>query len=180
MKVKNEETIYEGFYTFRKLTIEEDGETFEREQFISGDAVAALVYDTEKEKFVFVKQYRYSARKVLLEVVAGVLEDNDPEKTIRKEIEEEAGYKVDKLEHVWNFYTSPGACTEQVHLFYAEVSRKKSEGGGLNEEHEDVKVLYFTLDELREQKLEDAKSIIAVQWLLSQNHTFRKSDDVSL
>lgn len=180
MNIKKKETIYEGFYTFRKLIVEEDGETFEREQFDSGDAVAALVYDSAKDKFIFVKQYRYSAEKELLEIVAGVMEEEDPEYTIRKEIEEEAGYKVDKLEHIQNFYTSPGACTEQVHLYYAEVSKKESEGGGQDEDHEDVKVLSFTLDELREQKLADAKTIIAVQWLLAKNHTFRKTDDVSL
>lgn len=180
MTIKKKETIYDGFYTFRKLLVEENGEEFEREQFDSGDAAAALVYDTEKEKYIFVEQYRYSAEKKLLEIVAGVLEENDPEKTIRKEIEEEAGYQVDSLEHIWDFYTSPGACTEQVHLFYAEVSKKKSEGGGLDDEHEHIKIRSFTLDELREQQLADAKTIIAVQWLLAKNHTFRKSDDVSL
>lgn len=179
MKIKKKETIYDGFYTFRKLIVEEDGETFEREQFDSGDAVAAVVYDTEKDKYIFVKQYRYSAEKELLEVVAGVLEEDDPEKTIRKEVEEETGYQVDKLEHVWDFYTSPGACTEQVHLFYAEVSKKKSEGGGLDEEHENIKIKAFTLDELKAENLSDAKTIIAVQWLLAKNHTFRSSDGVS-
>ena len=180
MNIKKKETIYKGFYTFSKLIVEEDGDTFEREQFDSGDAVAALVYDTAKEKYIFVKQYRYSADQELLEVVAGVLEKDDPEYTIRKEIKEEAGYEIDKLEHVWDFYTSPGACTEQVHLFYAEVSKKQGEGGGLDEDHENIKIKAFTLDELRDQNLIDAKTIIAVQWLLSKNHTFRKDDDVSL
>lgn len=179
MKIKRKETIYDGFYTFRKLIVEEDGDTFEREQFDSGDAVAALVYDTAKDKFIFVKQYRYSAEKELLEVVAGVLEEDDPEMTIKKEIKEEAGYEVDQLEHVWDFYTSPGACTEQVHLFYAEVSKKKSEGGGLDEDHENVKIIEFTLDELKEQKLADAKTIIAVQWLLTKKHTSRRNNNVS-
>jgi ADP-ribose pyrophosphatase len=180
MNIKKKETIYEGFYTLRKLIVEDDGDTFEREQFESGDAVAALVYDTYKNKYIFVKQYRFSAEQELLEVVAGVLGDDDPELIIRKEIKEETGYKIDKLEHIWNFYTSPGACTEQVHLFYAEVSEKETEGGGLDKEHENIKIKSFTLDELRDQKLADAKTIIAVQWLLGKNHTFRRSEDVSL
>lgn len=180
MNIKKKETIYEGFYTFRKLIVEEDGDTFEREQFDSGNAVAALVYNTEEDNYIFVKQYRYSAEKELLEVVAGVLEEDDPEKTIKKEIAEETGYEVNKLEHIWNFYTSPGACTEQVHLFYAEVSQKKTKGGGNEEEHENIKIKAYTLDELRTEKMADAKTIIAVQWLLGKSHTFRKSDDVSL
>lgn len=179
MKIKKKETVYEGFYTFRKLIVEEDGETFEREQFDSGDAVAALVYDAKKEKYIFVKQYRYSAELEILEVVAGVLEADDPEYTIRKEIKEEIGYEVDKLEHVWDFYTSPGACTEKVHLFYAEVSQKETEGGGLDDEHENIKIITKTFDELRSLPLSDAKTIIAVQWIIGKQHAFRKSNEVS-
>ncbi|WP_347156778.1 NUDIX domain-containing protein [Pontibacter chitinilyticus] len=130
------ETIYKGFYTFRKLLIEQDGETFEREQFDSGSAATALPYDTLQDKYILVKQFRYSAERELLETVAGVVVNNDPEKTIRKEIAEEIGYQVDKLEHIWDFFTSPGACTEVVHLFYAEVSKKIGAGGGLEKENE--------------------------------------------
>ncbi|TXK49822.1 NUDIX hydrolase [Pontibacter qinzhouensis] len=180
MKIKDRKTIYEGFYTFRKLIIEQDGETFEREQFESGHAAAAIVYNTDKDAYLFVKQFRYSAGMELLEVVAGVVEDHDPEKTIRKEIEEETGYAVDHVKHIWDFYTSPGACTEKVFLFYAEVSKKKSEGGGLDEEHEHLKVLELPMEDLLLQKWADAKTIIAVQWLAAQEQVFLKKPETKL
>ncbi|MFD2512449.1 NUDIX domain-containing protein [Pontibacter locisalis] len=168
MKIKGKEIIYDGFYTFRKVLLEDKGETIEREQFDSGGAAAALVYDTAKQHYLFVKQFRYSAEQDLLEIVGGVLEENNPEKTIRKEIEEEIGYAVDNLEHVWDFYTSPGACTEVVYLFYAEVSRKKAEGGGKDKEHEKIEIKALTEDELVGQRYRDAKTIIAVQWLVAK------------
>ncbi|MCC9135917.1 NUDIX domain-containing protein [Pontibacter silvestris] len=180
MKIKQKETIYDGFYTFRKLTIEDKGDTYEREQFDSGDAAAAIVYDTDKDEYIFVKQYRYSAEMELLETVAGVVEEGDPAKTIRKEIEEESGYAVDHLEHVWDFFSSPGACTEKVHLFYAEVSKRKSKGGGLDEEHEAIKVISLSMEDLLTKKFLDAKTIIAVQWLASRHQVFLKSPEAKL
>lgn len=168
MKIKRKETVYNGFYTFRKVFLEDKGKEIEREQFDSGGAAAALVYDTTKDRYLFVKQFRYSAEMELLEVVAGVLEDGDPEKTILKEIEEETGYRTDHIEHVWDFFTSPGACTEIVHLYYAEVSAKTKEGGGLDEEHEQIEIVALSADELLSYPLRDAKTIIAVQWLAAR------------
>ncbi|MBF9254457.1 NUDIX hydrolase [Pontibacter sp. 172403-2] len=180
MQIKGQETIYEGFYTFRKLIVEEDGDTFEREQFVSGNAAAALVYDTQQDKYIFVKQYRYSAEMNLLETVAGVVENGDPEKTIRKEIAEETGYKVDRLEHIWDFFTSPGACTEKVHLYYAEVSGKERQGGGLDEEHEHIQVVALTEAEMLRLRLMDAKTIIALQWLAARKQTQLRHPETTL
>ncbi|WP_018479169.1 NUDIX domain-containing protein [Pontibacter roseus] len=180
MKIKKEETVYEGFYTFKRLLVEEKGETFVREQFESGNGVAALVYDTQREEYIFVKQYRYPIGGELLETVAGVLEDDDPEKTIRQEIEQETGYTVDKLEHIWDFYTSPGACTEKIYLFYAEVSRKVDEGGGLEEEHEEVKTVSLSLEQVLQLNLADAKTIIGLQWLAARKGFTLKSPEVRL
>ncbi len=167
MKIQKNETIYNGFYSFKKLTVEDKGKTFEREVFDIGSAAAALVYNTATDKYILVKQYRYGAGRALLEIVAGIVENEqgDPEKTIRKEIEEETGYETDHLEHIWDFYPSGGASTEKLFLYYAEVSTKKAEGGGLDEEHEEIEVLEYSLDELLSLQLLDAKTIIAVQWL---------------
>lgn len=171
MEIKRKETIYKGFYTFSKLIVEKEGETFSREQLDIGCAAAALVYDCRKAKYILVKQYRYSAARELLEVVAGMVENehSDPEQTIRKEIKEETGYLVDRLTHIMDFFPSPGACTEKVFLYYAEVSRKQGAGGGLDEEHEDISVNEFDFDELMALPLLDAKTIIARQWLAQQH-----------
>ncbi|RDV14940.1 NUDIX hydrolase [Pontibacter diazotrophicus] len=184
MKIKRTETIYNGFYTFRKVILEDKGEEIEREQFDSGGAAAALLYDTTQDKYIFVKQFRYSAETDLVEVVAGVVEDNDPEKTILKEIEEETGYKADHIEHIWDFFTSPGACTEVVHLYYAEVSAKTEKGGGLDDEHENIEIITLTEEELLSHPLShplrDAKTIIAVQWLAARLGKIPQKQETSI
>lgn len=170
MEIKKKETLYQGFYTYQKLIVEHRGETLEREQIDVGKVAAALVFDTKKQKYILVKQYRYAAAEELLEVVAGLVENkqNDPEKTIRKEIREETGYAVDYLAPILEFYPSPGASTEKVFLYYAEVSRKEAEGGGLDEEHEDIEVMEYSREELLGLPLQDAKTIIAVQWMAAR------------
>ena len=174
MKIREKKTVFHGFYSLHKLTVEKEGETFERELFDIGCAAAALVYDTKKQKYILVQQHRYGAGQELLEIVAGIVENEqgDPEKTIVKEIREETGYTTDKLEYIQDFFPSPGACTEKVFLFYAEVSEKKSAGGGLDEEQEDIKVKEYILEELLQLQLLDAKTIIAIHWLARKKGRF--------
>ena len=162
----NRRTVYDGFFKLYKITYEDDGQTFDREVFVTGNAVAALMYDTRKDKFIFVKQFRPAVDQEMLELVAGILdkEGERPEEAIIREIEEESGYAVDKLEPVLNFYPSPGAFAEKLHIFYAEVSHKIGEGGGAEDENEKIKLVELTKAELREKALNDAKTLIAVQW----------------
>ena len=170
MKITNREIVYKGFFNLEKITLEDEGETLAREIYRNGDAVAALVFDTDKQQYLLAEQYRIASDKKIVEVVAGLLdkENEDPEKAICREIEEEIGYKVDMLEPVSSFFTSPGACAEKLHLFYAEVSKKTGEGGGLASEHENIKTVAFTREELFSTNFEDAKTLIAVLWLRSR------------
>jgi ADP-ribose pyrophosphatase len=166
MKITKVETLYDGFYKMRKLTLEHEGEQLTRERFEPGNAVAALVFDTNKQQFAFVRQYRIGPEKEVLEVPAGMLdkEGEAPEDAIRREVEEELGYATDKLEHIVDLYPSPGADAEQIKLYYAEVSRRTGEGGGLDEENENISIVYLGWDELLREKLQDAKTLVAVQW----------------
>jgi nudix-type nucleoside diphosphatase (YffH/AdpP family) len=171
MNIKGHEILHQGFYTYRKLIIDHKGETIEREQLVVNKVVAALVFDTKMQKYILVKQHRLGAGQELLEVVAGLVEteNGNPESVVRKEIKEEIGYEVDKLEQIMEFYPSPGVSTEKVVLYYAEVSHKAEEGGGLDEEHEDIEVLEFSREELQQQLSLDAKTIIALQWLAGKD-----------
>ncbi|MGV3586137.1 MAG: NUDIX domain-containing protein [Adhaeribacter sp.] len=166
MKEINKQTVYDGFFKLYKITYEDDGETFDREVFVTGNAVAALLYDTQKDKFIFVKQFRPAVNQDMLELVAGLLdkEGESPEDTMIREIEEESGYAVDKLEMVVNFYPSPGAFAEKLHVYYAEVSHKIGEGGGADGENEKIKLIELTKVELKDKIFNDAKTLIAVQW----------------
>lgn len=170
MKIINRQTAYDGHFKIRKLTLSDGEKTFERERFERGHAVAALVRDTRRNTFIFVKQWRPGPESELVEVVAGVLEEEDasPEATMRREIEEEMGYAVDRLELIRPFYSSPGGSSEKVYLFYAEVSRKTGAGGGLAEENESIELVEVEQDKLAEMQIEDAKSLVGIYWWLSR------------
>jgi 8-oxo-dGTP pyrophosphatase MutT (NUDIX family) len=123
----------------------------------------------------------------MVEVVAGTMEPEEKSQdTIKREIAEELGYKVDTLNHITDFYVSPGADREVCALFYAEVSEKIGDGGGIGDEN--IKVvevaelglngnLFFDISEngdiIPPYKLIDAKSLLAVN-LHVQNEMMKK------
>lgn len=182
-KIINRETKYEGQNNFKieELTIQIGEEEIKRQVFDRGNAIAALVYNTETNKFIFVEQYRAGAEGVMVEIVAGGIErDEKPEDAVRREVAEELGYKVDKITHIKDFYVSPGANKEITALFYVEVSEKISDGGGVDDE--DIKIvevediglggnIFFEVilngDIKPPYQLIDAKSIIATNWWAS-------------
>jgi len=141
-----------------------------------GDSVAALIHDVSNDLLIMVEQFRYPAyhngQGWLTEIVAGVIDKGDtPMNSMRREIWEEAGYRVSSLQHIGTFYLSPGGSSERIHLFYSAVdpSDGAGEGGGKLSEGEDVRVRRIPVDtaleELAQGRIMDAKSIIALQWL---------------
>jgi len=169
MEIKKREKAYDGYFKIYKLTVEQEGQTFTREQFERGSAVAALVYDTKREQYILAKQFRIGTESELVEIVAGMVDEGEqPEQSIKREIEEETGYTVNRLEQLYTFYSSPGAATEKVILYYAEVSEQHSKGGGNSQENEHIQLMKYTAKELDQLQTPDAKTIIAQQWLRLQ------------
>lgn len=150
--------------------------------FERGDSVAAVVLDRDTRRLLLTEQFRFPALAKgpgwLLEIIAGMIDAGEsPEAALRREIEEELGYRPDRVEHIATFYVSPGGSSERIWLYYAEVSQagRVSAGGGLPGEHEDIRVLSLTTEEARaalaECRLVDAKTIIGLQWLLAATRT---------
>jgi ADP-ribose pyrophosphatase len=165
MQIKGKQKVYDGYFKMYELTVEQDGHTFKREQFDRGTAVAALVHDTEKDSFILTKQFRIGSESELIEIVAGMIDDGEaPEISIRREIEEEIGYHVDQLEHLYTFYSSPGGTTEKVLLYFAEVSKQHADGGGKADEHEKIEIVELTANEFLKLDTPDAKTIISQLW----------------
>ncbi|MFB9864752.1 NUDIX hydrolase [Rufibacter immobilis] len=166
MRITKKDTVYQGHYRLQVYTVQDQGEEFKREVFQTGKAATALVYDTRQQKFIFAKQYRPAIEQDLVETVAGMLdsEDEKPEEAITREIEEEIGYAVDQLQPLYEFYPSPGAFSEKIYLFYAEVSRKTGEGGGKDEENESITTLALSPAELASYSFIDGKTLLAVEW----------------
>lgn len=167
MKVVNRQPLYDGHYKLYRVTLEHEGITFDREIFRTGVAVAGLVYHTSKKKFIFVKQYRAGVGEEVTEMVAGIhdQEGQTQEEGLRREIKEEIGYTTDRLELICPMYPSPGAMEEICHLYFAEVSRQESKGGGKDEENENIRIVELAPEELDQHEWRDAKTLIALQWL---------------
>ena len=175
-EVLNKETVYDGYFKIDKLTIKDGDSEYTREVFNRGNAVAGIVYDTVKKKYLFTKQWRPGAEGDMIEIVAGSLdiEGEKPEEALKREIVEEMGYKVDLINHLKDFYVSPGGCSEVCSLYYVEVSEKVAEGGGIDNENIEVievdylgpmGTLFWNMDEgqmIPPYQLIDAKSIVAV------------------
>ncbi len=119
------------------------------------DSVAILIYHTEKDAFVLVKQFRppvYLQNKngYTYELCAGIVDKElSLEEIASEEIDEECGYKIKKLERITSFYTAVGFAGAQQTLFYAEVneSMKIHEGGGIDVE--EIEVIYLDISEAK-------------------------------
>ncbi|GHO69883.1 ADP-ribose pyrophosphatase [Ktedonobacter sp. SOSP1-52] len=151
-------------------------EPVQRLVFERGDSAAALLFNRDTQKVILINQFRYPTYEKgpgwLTEVVAGSINENEqPEACIRREIHEEIGYQVHDLTYIATFYVSPGGSSERIILYYAEVGNadQVAVGGGAAGEHEDIEQVELSLNELwsllEQGKINDAKTLIAVQWL---------------
>ncbi len=108
------------------------------------NSVAILIYHTQKDSFILVKQFRpavYNSNKngMTLELCAGIVDKNlSLQEIAQEEIEEECGYRVPlaNISKITSFYTSVGFAGSNQVLYYAQVdeSMKVSEGGGIDGE----------------------------------------------
>tara|TARA_R110002049_G_scaffold209020_2_gene379587 strand:- start:6070 stop:6591 length:522 start_codon:yes stop_codon:yes gene_type:complete len=169
MKISDKKTVFKGFYevTAVKVIDEKNNKTIDREQFNLFNSVAALVLNTTTNEVILVKQFRVGAEKELIEIPAGKrdVEGESAEETVKREIEEEIGYQTDELARIACFYTTPGPVTEKMTLFFAKVSHQISDGGGVAGESENIEVVKIKKEEFLSTIYEDAKTIIAQQWL---------------
>jgi len=95
-----------------------------REVYHRGHGAAILLYNLERRCVVLVRQFRYPAhsttgRGFLLEVPAGMVEEDDPAATVIAETEQETGYRIGKPTFLFSAYVSPGSVTERLHFFFA-------------------------------------------------------------
>jgi nudix-type nucleoside diphosphatase (YffH/AdpP family) len=170
-KVDEVEVSYERF----------DGQMSEpmrRLCFDRGDSVAAIIFNRSTQRVLLVEQFRLPALNKgpawMLELVAGIKPPGEsPEEALRREVLEETGYEIDRLHCISTFYPSPGGSSEQVMLYMAEVTGagRVGPGGGLHQSGEDIRVVEFGLDDLRQEmaagRICDAKTLIGVMWLFA-------------
>jgi len=147
-----------------------------REAYDRGNGAVILLYNRVKQTVVLIRQFRFPVwinghDGFLIEAAAGLLDNASPEERIIAEAEEETGFRVTGIEPVFTAYMSPGSVTEKLYFFIAEYSAddRRSEGGGLAAEGEDIEVLEWplarALQAIREGEIVDAKTIMLLQHL---------------
>ena len=125
-----------------------------RETYDRGNGATILLYNRERKTVILTRQFRFPAfvngtpDGMLIEACAGLLDQDDAATCIRRETEEETGYRITEVRKVLEAYMSPGSVTERIFFFVGEYQSKDkvSAGGGEATEGEDIETLEITLD----------------------------------
>lgn len=187
-RVKNlkKELLSDNWYRLDKVTYDfqlEDGhwQTQTREAYDRGNGATILLYNKPKQTVILTRQFRLptylngNQTGFLIEACAGLLDKNNPEDCIKKEAEEETGYRISKIEKVFEAYMSPGSVTEILYFFIAEYAEnmKISNGGGILEEQENIEALELpfktALEMILTGEIRDGKTIMLLQYLKIQD-----------
>jgi GDP-mannose pyrophosphatase NudK len=176
----NTVVLSDNRYILRKVNYEyteKDGRRAmqSREVYDRGNGAVILLYNKQARTVILTRQFRMptflngNATGMLIEACAGLLDKDNPEVAIRRETEEETGYEIGVIEKVFESYMSPGSVTEILYFFTAEYepSMKVSDGGGLEEEQEEIEVLELSIDRALEMvktgEIRDGKTIMLLQ-----------------
>lgn len=186
IKILKTEILSDNWYILKKITysyVKNDGasKTQTREAYDRGNGATIMLYNKEEKTVILTRQFRLPTyvngndSGMLIEACAGLLDENNPEDCIRRETEEETGYKIKDVKRVFEAYMSPGAVTEIIYFFVAEYSKsmKVNEGGGVENEEENIEVLELNIDKaiamIDTGEIKDGKTIILLQYLKLHN-----------
>jgi nudix-type nucleoside diphosphatase (YffH/AdpP family) len=175
-----------NWYTLRKVTYEytkKDGSKIiqSREAYDRGNGSTILLYNKDQNTVILTSQFRLptfingNETGMLIEACAGLLDKDNAEDCIRRETEEETGYKIKEVRKIFEAYMSPGSVTEILYFFIAEYDKemKISAGGGIAQEEENIEVLEFEISRamqmIEKGEIKDAKTIMLLQYIKLNN-----------
>jgi nudix-type nucleoside diphosphatase (YffH/AdpP family) len=188
VEVLKTEVLSDNWYTLRKVTFrirKRDGtwETQSREAYDRGNGATILLYDSSRGTVLLTRQFRLptyvngNESGMLIEACAGLLDKDNAEQCIVREVREETGYDVRGVRKILEAYMSPGSVTEILHFFVAEYSpaQRADAGGGVEEEDIEVLEMPFTeaLAKIASGDIKDAKTIMLLQY--AALHVFRNN-----
>ncbi len=181
VRINAVDVLSDNWYTLRKIDFDYrdrsgNWSTQQREAYDRGNGATVLLVDWTRRTVVLTRQFRMPAYVndhpdgMLIEAPAGLLDDDDAESAIRREVEEETGYRVTTVRRVFELFMSPGSVTERVTFFVAEyrADDRVDDGGGVAHEGEDIEVLELGLDEawarVVDGRIVDGKTVLLLQW----------------
>lgn len=179
--ILKKETLSENWYRLYKYTYtikDKSGNTItqSREAYDRGNGAVILLFDKSRRTVILTRQFRLptfvngNSSGMLIEACAGLLDLDNPEECIRRETEEETGYRIKDVKKIFEVYMSPGSVTEILHFFIGQYTpeQKVHEGGGVDED-ENIEVLELDFEKAYEMidtgEIRDAKTIILLQYM---------------
>lgn len=182
IEILKTEILSDNWYFLRKITYsyqKKDGTkiTQSREAYDRGNGATILLYNKEQQTVILTRQFRLptfvngNETGMLIEACAGLLDKDNPEDCIRRETEEETGYKITDVRKVFEAYMSPGSVTEILYFFVAEYSKamKVTDGGGVEHEEENIEVLELpfsnAMNMMKSGEIKDGKTIMLLQYI---------------
>lgn len=181
VRVRDVRVLSANWFVNRTTTFDQqhaDGTwtTQERETHDRGDGATVLLHDAAARTVLLTRQFRWPAYVnghpdgLLVETAAGLLDAEDPETAIRREVAEEVGLEVGEVTHPFDLWTSPGSVTERLHFFAAPYRHGDVVAGsrtGVVHEGEDIEVLELDVDDALDRvgtQIVDAKTVVLLQW----------------
>ncbi|RLL54712.1 NUDIX domain-containing protein [Mariprofundus sp. EBB-1] len=178
-KILKKDRVYQGFFGMDEYLVEHDrfdggSLQIKRENMERGDAAAILLYDPKQDEVLLLEQFRIgpAARDDnpwLTEIVAGMVDQGETaEQAVIREAAEESGYIPAQVTFLGRYYTTPGACSERIDLFFGLVDKGKQAGvgGGCDAEQEDIRTRWVSretsLELLAEGKIASGAPMLAL------------------
>nr|WP_293833155.1 GDP-mannose pyrophosphatase NudK [uncultured Arsenicibacter sp.] len=180
IRISEEKVLSDNWYVLKKITFDyqrKNGswETQSREAYDRGNGATILLYNREQETVILTRQFRLptyvngNATGMLIEACAGLLDNDQPDVAIRREVEEETGYRLHAVTKAFEAYMSPGSVTEKLFFYVAEYSSNSrvADGGGVEEEEIDVLELPFreAVRMASAGEIMDGKTLLLIQHL---------------
>lgn len=186
IKILQTDILSDNWYILKKITYEftkkdSSHHVNTREVYDRGNGATILLYNKEQQTVILTRQFRLpsfingNAGGMLIEACAGLLDKDNPEDCIKRETEEETGYQVKDVRKIFEAYMSPGSVTEILYFFVAAYTKamKVNEGGGVEEEQENIEVLEMNFDDAMHKidtgDIKDAKTIMLLQYAKLNN-----------
>ncbi|HEU4903900.1 MAG TPA: GDP-mannose pyrophosphatase NudK [Flavisolibacter sp.] len=186
IKILSTDILSDNWYVLRKVTYEytkKNGSTQvqSREAYDRGNGAVILLYNKAQKTVILTRQFRLptfvngNECGLLIEACAGLLDKDNPEDCIRRETEEETGYRITDVQKIFEAYMSPGSVTEILHFFIAEYesAMKVADGGGVAHEEENIEVLELDINEamnmMASGEIRDAKTMLLLQYVKLHN-----------
>ena len=186
IQIRQTELLSDNWYILNKVIYDYQKndnpiEIQTREVYDRGNGAAILLYNTIQKTIILTRQFRLptylngNETGMMIEACAGLLDKDNPEQCIIRETEEETGYRLNKVQKVFETYMSPGSVTEILYLFVGEYDQtmKVSNGGGIDYEQENIEVLEYLFDDafkmIETGEIKDAKTIMLMQYAKISN-----------